>query len=133
MKNKEVQKRHSKELRELVVEEYLTTEKTARELGEYYGVNPSLVFVWVSLHRKAERMAVEPTKSVIFTSEPQTEEATMKRELTPEEMRDRISELEKALAHEQMKVVVLDKMVEIIERDYKIPVRKKYGAKQSTK
>lgn len=32
-----------------------------------------------------------------------------------------------------MKVVVLDKMVEIIERDYKIPVRKKYGAKQSTK
>lgn len=57
----------------------------------------------------------------------------MKRELTPEEMRDRISELEKALAHEQMKVVVLDKMVEIIERDYKIPVRKKYGAKQSTK
>ena len=58
----------------------------------------------------------------------------MKREeLSPEAKEARIRELESALAKEKMRSECLEKMIEIAERELKIDIRKKSGAKQSTR
>jgi hypothetical protein len=54
-----------------------------------------------------------------------------KQELSPEKIQARIQELERALATEKMRSQCLDKMIEIAERNFKIDIRKKSGAKQS--
>lgn len=51
--------------------------------------------------------------------------------LTPEQMQQRILELEAHLKQEQMRSVVFDKMTDPAEQDLKISIRKKSGAKQS--
>jgi hypothetical protein len=53
------------------------------------------------------------------------------KELSPELMEVRILELERELAREKMRSQCLDKMIEIAERELKIDIRKKSGARQS--
>jgi transposase len=48
-------------------------------------------------------------------------------------LRNEISVLKENLDDERMKNVVLETMVDIAEKELEIPIRKKYGAKQSGK
>ncbi|MEX2565133.1 MAG: hypothetical protein WD431_04270 [Cyclobacteriaceae bacterium] len=52
---------------------------------------------------------------------------------TPEGMARRIKELEEALERERLNTLAANKIIDIAERDLKIPIRKKSGAKQSKK
>lgn len=42
----------------------------------------------------------------------------------------RIKELEKQLEYAQMKIVAMNTVIDIAEKDYKLDIRKKYGPKQ---
>lgn len=42
----------------------------------------------------------------------------------------RVKELEKQLEHAQMKLVAMNTVIDIAEKDYKLDIRKKYGPKQ---
>ena len=53
-----------------------------------------------------------------------------KPDLTPEQMAQRILELEAQLKQEQMRSAVLETMIDLAESDLKISIRKKSGAKQ---
>ncbi|MDR1273111.1 MAG: hypothetical protein LBK12_01050 [Odoribacteraceae bacterium] len=55
------------------------------------------------------------------------------KELSAGEKDSRIRELERALSMEKMRSECLEKMIEIAERELKIDIRKKSGAKQSTR
>ena len=58
----------------------------------------------------------------------------MKEEKLPiEAMEERIRELEQQLAKEKMRSTSLDTMIDIAERELKVDIRKKSGAKQSKK
>lgn len=46
------------------------------------------------------------------------------------ELENRVKELEKQLELAQMKVVALNTVIDIAEKDYKLVIRKKYGLKQ---
>ena len=50
-----------------------------------------------------------------------------------EAMEERIRELEQQLAKEKMRSTCLDTMIDIAERELKVDIRKKSGAKQSKK
>ncbi|WP_166336584.1 transposase [Sphingobacterium chungjuense] len=52
---------------------------------------------------------------------------------TYEDMAKRIKELEEALERERLMNLATNKMIEIAERDLKISIRKKSGAKQTKK
>jgi hypothetical protein len=54
-----------------------------------------------------------------------------KESLSPENQTERIIELEHQLSLEKMRSESLSKMIEIAERELKIDIRKKSGAKQS--
>ena len=59
-------------------------------------------------------------------------EPSMKKpKLTCEQMSQRILELEAQLKQERMRNTVLDTMINLAEKDLKISIRKKSGAKQS--
>jgi hypothetical protein len=53
--------------------------------------------------------------------------------LSSEQMNVRIRELEQQLSTEKMYSQCLEKMIEIAERELKIDIRKKHGAKQSSR
>jgi hypothetical protein len=55
------------------------------------------------------------------------------KELPAGEKDSRIRELERALSLEKLRSASLEKMIEIAERELKIDIRKKPGAKQSTR
>jgi transposase len=46
------------------------------------------------------------------------------------DLRERVRQLEKALADEKLKTMALETLIEVAERDLKVPIRKKSGAKQ---
>ena len=46
------------------------------------------------------------------------------------ELEKRVKELEKQLELAQMKVMALNTVIDIAEKDYKLEIRKKYGPKQ---
>nr|MBI1229631.1 hypothetical protein [Cytophagales bacterium] len=52
---------------------------------------------------------------------------------TPEGMISRIKELEEALERERLNTLAANKIIDIAERDLKISIRKKSGARQSKK
>jgi transposase len=54
----------------------------------------------------------------------------MKDQLSKEAMQERIRLLEEALADEKLKRMAAEKVIEIAEREFKLPIRKKYGPKQ---
>ncbi|MBL7904321.1 MAG: hypothetical protein JNL22_04805 [Bacteroidales bacterium] len=47
-----------------------------------------------------------------------------------QELELRIKQLEAALEHERLRTLALNTMIDIAERDLKIPIRKKSGAKR---
>jgi hypothetical protein len=55
------------------------------------------------------------------------------KELSSDEKDLRIMELERSLSAEKMRSECLEKLIEIAERELKIDIRKKSGAKQSTR
>jgi len=69
---------------------------------------------------------------------PDTESATLMKksqELSddPKELKDRIKELEKALEQARLKSEFYTTMIDIAEKEFKIPIRKKSVTKQSKK
>ena len=64
-------------------------------------------------------------------AESETKKSVKKSELSPEAMEVRIQELEHQLAKEKMRAECLEKMIEIANREFKVDIRKKTGARQS--
>lgn len=123
---------YTPEFQRMVAKAYYTSNKSLVKVGEEFKVNASSLYGWVQRYKKefsgevAIRQEMSTFKSVINVA------LTMKKkELTPVQMEQRIAELEVQLKQEQMRSVVLDQMIELAERDLKISIRKKSGAKQS--
>lgn len=125
-------KAYSEEFRRMVAKAYYTGSKSLVGLGKEFNVKPSTVYNWVLRYKdelapqKAIRQEMSTFKSVIHTPP-----AVKTKKLTAQQMEQRIEELEQQLKNEQMRSTVLDQMIEIAERDLKIVIRKKSGAKQS--
>ncbi len=64
---------------------------------------------------------------------PKDEEPLEQGEKSKAELALEIEQLKRQLSYEQLKNEVLDTMITIAEREFKIPIRKKPGAKQSKK
>jgi transposase len=113
------------ELKMKVVQEYLSTTKSQQELMQEYNIlGHSSIPKWMRKFGVSQ-----PTQQQVELKLKMAEEATnkTKREL---ELESKVKELEKELDTERFKTKALNTMINIIERDLKIPVRKKFGTKQ---
>ena len=102
-----------------VVEEVLSGEICKEEARRKYGIGGSTtVLKWI---RKFE--GSRPKN--LFMSE--------KKEKTVEQLKLELEQLKRQLEYERLKSVTFEKMIDIAEEEFKIPIRKKPGAKQSKK
>ena len=113
------------ELKLKVIEEYLSTSKSQAELLRKYNIRGHS-----SIPKWMRKFGIsQPSQQQVELQITMTQEATnkTKREL---ELETKVKQLEKELDIERFRTKALDTMINIIERDLKIPVRKKFGTKQ---
>jgi transposase-like protein len=117
-------KHYTDEFKFKVVKEYLETDASQTDLMVKYGIRGcGCIPNWIRKFGLAK-----PTKEQIKLREVMREQTTKgTREI---ELEAKVRELEKALEHEQLKSLALDTMIDVAERDLKITIRKKPGAKQ---
>lgn len=125
---------YTEEFQRMVTKAYYASNKSLVKIGKEFNVNPATVFHWSKRYRSdyqesvAVRQEISTFQSVINT-EPEMKKK--KEKLSPEQMEQRIIELEAQLKQEQMRSITLDKMIDVAEQELQIPIRKKSGAKQS--
>jgi transposase-like protein len=112
------------ELKLKVVQEYLETDLSQVELQKKYGIKGNACILnWM---RKFGLQ--EPNENLIeirHAMSKETEKTSHERELE-----NKVKELEKLLEHEKLRTTALNTMIDIAERELKISIRKKSGAKQ---
>jgi transposase-like protein len=108
----------------------MNSDESATEIARRFHVNQATVKSWVYRQRTLE--ACSTSKIATFAG-PEMNLMKKQTELSPEQMKIRVRELEQQLATEKMRSESLKKMIEIAERELKIDIRKKSGARQSTK
>ena len=114
----------SDELKMQVLNEYLTTNVSQRELMQKYHFGGNGNF---SRWMLKFGLSTPDQEQIVIHSVMAKEAEKPARE---KELEARIKQLEKDLEFEKLRVRALDIMIDIVEKDYKIPVRKKPGAKQ---
>lgn len=126
------QKRYSEEFQRMVAKAYYTSDKSAAKIGKEFNVPMSNVTYWAKRYRSDYQESVTIRQEIsTFRSVINTDTTMKKEKLSPEQMEQRIMELEAQLKQEQMHSITLDKMIDIAEQELQIPIRKKSGAKQS--
>jgi transposase len=110
---------YSDDFKAKVVNEVLTGQISKEAARRKYGIGGSTtVLKWI---RKLE--GSKPKR--LFMGE--------KRKKTVEELQVEIEVLKRQLEYEQLKSEAFDAMIDIAEEEFKISIRKKYGAKPSKK
>jgi transposase-like protein len=118
---------YSAEFKERVLAAYHNSNESVSAIAERFGVKRDTFASWV--YRK--RTTPDSKKGVNLASSGTN---FMSREELSSEAKDaRIRDLERQLSNEKMRSECLEKMIEIAERELKIDIRKKSGAKQSMK
>jgi transposase len=107
-----------------VVQEYLETDLSQIELQKKYGIKGnSSILKWM---RKFGLK--EPDEDQIKIRQMMSKET--EKTLHERELEEKVKELEKLLEHEKLRTMALDTMIDIAERELKISIRKKSGAKR---
>ena len=113
--------------KERVLRAYYNSNESVSQIAKRYGVSGNTVGTWVYRSRVSsgskKRGKLAPSETVFMKRE----------EMLPASKDGRICELERALAKAELRSECLEKMIEIAERELKIDIRKKSGAKQSTR
>ena len=116
----------------MIAKAYYTSNKSHVEIGKEFNTSPGNVSRWFRLCRHeflGESFICQ--ESATFNAVSNLSPTMNKPDLTPEQMAQRILELEAQLKQVQMRSAVLETMIDLAESDLKISIRKKSGAKQS--
>lgn len=118
--------------RKQIVEEYLQSNKTKREIWEKY---TGLTKEGGSLLNWLRKLGYQDKqKSINLVLSNNVEMAKKDKIVASEyELKERIKQLEKALLNSELRSTAFDTMIEIAEKELKINIRKKSSTKQSTK
>ena len=116
--------RFTDEFKFMVVREYLDTDVSQVEIKKKYNIGGrNCITVWM---RKFGLKA--PSQQQIELQRTMAKQ----KEKTPyeQELEAKVKKLEQQLDNEQLRTLALDTMIDIAERDLKISIRKKSGAKR---
>lgn len=114
-------------LKAKIIREYLKGDKSFAMLGRKYKINAGIISRWVRVVRYGRQPKAKQQKITKFTG--------MKDKLnkTTQELKQENAALRKQLDEEQLKVLVLEKTIEIAKRDYNIDLLKKYESRRPLK
>ena len=109
-----------KEKKAEIISAYLTGDNSYEELGNYYGVNPHNIRMWVCRHRKSRNVV-----SLQSDINPLEDMARKKKE----EKSPEVLALEARVRELELQNLALNTLIDVAERNG-IDIRKKSGAKQ---
>lgn len=118
-------KQFSDELAHKIALEYLITDASIKELQIKYGFKGcGTIYKWI-----AKFGLSKPSDQAIELNKAMSKEQKKK---TPKELKleAEVAALKKGLEHERLRTLALDTLIDVAERDLKISIRKKRGAKQ---
>jgi transposase-like protein len=124
---KRARKFYSAEFKERALSAYYNSNATISMTAERFGLSRNTFSSWV-FRKRAPTPSKKSAKLAALNALTMTKE-----ELSHEAMKARIRELEHQLSVEKIRSESLEKMIDIAERELQIDIRKKSGAKQSTK
>ena len=136
MKTKEefrVQSRYSESFKRKVIKEILTGKYSKKEVMILYRLPYMSITRW--LNKLGQNVILEEGIETITLKKSNI--VAKKNKITEseqiQELRKQIKQLEKEKADAELKAKLYDKMIDIAEEQFKIPIRKKYVTRQSTK
>ena len=122
-KKVEVRQIYSERFKRHVIEEYLRGGASKIEIQRRHGISfKSAIVTWMKRLGYTEGLSNLPAHKRI-------EVAKKSNPTPPENLEARIKLLERQLADEKLRSEMLDRMVDLAEKTYKIPVRKSSGTK----
>ena len=114
-----VQRQYSDAFKRKVVREIESGSLTREGARRRYGIGGgTTVDAWCRKYGRFERLGA---KVIVNTAKERDE---------TKGLRERVRQLEKALADEKLKTMALETLIDVAERELKVPIRKKPGAKQ---
>jgi transposase-like protein len=114
-------------LKTKIITEYLKGDKSYAMLGRQYRIHPGIISRWVRIARHGRPAKAKPGKITKFRGMKEGLNKTM------EQLQQENVALRKRLEDEELKNLILEKVLEIGKRDYNIDLRKKYEAKRPLK
>jgi transposase len=116
--------RFPEELKLQVVQDYLSTDVSQKELMQKFNIRGNnTIKQWM---RKFDLQEPSPEQIGIQRIMAKQKEKTHHEQ----ELEAKVKKLEEQLEYEKFRVLALNTMIDIAERDLKISIRKKSGAKQ---
>jgi transposase-like protein len=122
------------DLKDQIIQEYLTQGCGFRKLAIRYGISRSTICKWVQIYQGIHNLPpTQKQESYSKTSMNSSPKKSVPTQQTNEELLQKIAALEKQLEDQQLKVVVLDTLITVAEKQLDISIRKKPGTQQSEK
>ena len=123
------------ELKDQIIQEYLNTGCGYRKLQAKYGISRTTICKWVMVYQGIYNL--HPTdlqrKHYINPMAQKNKKSEQPASENEAALLQKIAALEKQLAHQELKVVVLDTLINVAEKQLNISIRKKPGTQQSKK
>ena len=123
------------DLKEQIILEYLQQGCGYRTLQAKYGVSRTTICKWVQIYQGIhglERTQKQQNHYLRDMDDPQKKRLP-KKQITTDDLHNKIAALEKQLEWEKLRAEALDTMINIAEQKLNISIRKKPGSPQSRK
>ena len=118
-----------KRIKQAIINEYLVGGTSCRKIGKKYGISGKTVNRWVLTYEDAVNDEILESKvAILRTMEEENKQVDPSASLAAE-----IKHLQEQLEQERLHNRLLTAMIDIAEDELKIPIRKKYGTRQSKK
>ena len=123
------------DLKTQIINEYLTQGCGFRKLAAKYGISRTTICKWVLIHQGIHNLPpTQKQESYSHSSmNSSPKKSTGQDQQSNEELLQKIAALEKQLDDQQLKVIVLDTLITVAEKQLNISIRKKPGTQQSEK
>jgi transposase-like protein len=102
--------------KEAIIAEYLLGNATYRELGKKYSIDFRIIHSWVMKFQGKQKRSVKNTPTPTKNVDNKESAASL--------------ELQEELRKEKLRTELLNTIIDIAEKDFKISIRKKFGTKQ---
>ena len=123
------------ELKDQIIQEYLNTGCGYRKLQAKYGIGRTTICKWVQVYQGVHNLAPTNLQQKHYIN-PMAQKAKKEQTGSSENeaaLLKKIAALEKQLEDQQLKVIVLDTLITVAEKQLHISIRKKPGTQQSEK
>lgn len=120
------------DLKEQIIQEYLTQGGGFRKLAEKYGISRTTICKWVMIHQGIHNLPLteKQQQHSVYSMSNKRKKLNPDEQQSAEVLQQKIAALEKQLEWEKLRVEALDTMINIAEKDLNIVIRKKPGAQQ---